>query len=91
MKGKITFLYLDEYDAFYHFNLAQAILQIVNQDDSYQSVVTTHNPYLADNAIMRPDCYFNLKDGRIKSFADSTNRVIRQGNSLEKMVLSDDL
>jgi len=91
MKGKITFLYLDEYDAFYHFNLAQSVLKIVNDDDSYQSIVTTHNPYLADNAIMRPDCYMNLKDGKIKSFADSTNRIIRQGNSLEKMVLSDDL
>jgi AAA15 family ATPase/GTPase len=91
MKDKITFLYLDEYDAFYHFNLAQSVLRIVNDDKSYQSIVTTHNPYLADNAIMRPDCYMNLKDGKIKSFADSTNRVIRQGNSLEKMVLSDDL
>ena len=90
MKGKIRFLYLDEFDAFYHFNLAQAILRSVNNDDSYQSIVTTHNPYLADNAIMRPDCYLNLKEGKVKSFADSTNRVIRQGNSLERMVLSDD-
>ena len=91
MKGKISFLYLDEYDAFYHYNLAQGILKIVNEDSSYQSVVTTHNPYLADNAIIQPDCYMNLKEGKIKSFADSTTRVIRQGNSLEKMVLSDDL
>lgn len=89
MKGKISFLYLDEYDAFYHYNLAQGILKIVNDDSSYQSVVTTHNPYLADNAIMRPDCYMNLKEGKIKSFADSTNRIIRQGNSLEKMVIAD--
>ena len=91
MKGKITFLYLDEYDAFYHFNLAKAILESVNADSTYQSIVTTHDPYLADNSIMRPDCYLNLKDGRVKSFADSTTRKIRQGNSLEKMVLSDDL
>ena len=91
MKDKLQFLYLDEFDAFYHLNLSQAVLNRVNSDPSYQSIVTTHNPYLADNAIMRPDCYLNLKDGVIKSFADSTNRIIRQGNSLEKMVLSDDL
>lgn len=89
MKGKITFLYLDDYDAFYHFSLAKTILQIINENDSYQSIITTNNPYLADNAIMRPDCYLNLKDGKVKSFADSTNRIIRQGNSLEKMVLTD--
>lgn len=91
MKGRITFLFLDEFDAFYHFNLAQGILKQVNSDDSYQSIVTTHNPYLADNSIMRPDCYLNLKDGKVKSFSDSTTRKIREGNSLEKMVLSDDL
>ena len=91
MKGKLRFLYLDEFDAYYHLNLSQGILKRVNDDPSYQSVITTHNPYLADNAIMRPDCYLNLKDGKVRSFADSTNRVIRQGNSLEKMVLSDDL
>ncbi|MBP5091179.1 MAG: AAA family ATPase [Bacilli bacterium] len=88
-KGHLTFLFLDEYDAFYHFNLSQIILKTVNADSSYQSIVTTHNPYLADNSIMRPDCYLNLKDGKVKSFADSTTRKIRQGNSLEKMVLSD--
>ena len=89
MKGRIKFLFLDEYDAFYHFNLSQGILKRVNSDSSFQSILTTHNPYLADNAIMRPDCYLNIKDGKIQSFADSTNRVIREGNSLERMVLSD--
>ena len=90
-KDRLTFLYLDEFDAFYHFNLAQAIMANVNSNASYQSIITTHNPYLADNSFMRPDCYLNMKDGKVQSFADSTNRVIRQGNSLEKMVLADDL
>ena len=91
MKDRLKFLFLDEYDAFYHFNLSQGILRRVNDDPSFQAVLTTHNPYLADNAIMRPDCYLNIKNGKIRSFADSTNRVIREGNSLERMVLSDGL
>lgn len=91
MKGRLKFLFFDEYDAFYHFNLSQGILKRVNSDPSFQSILTTHNPYLADNAIMRPDCYLNIKDGKIQSFADSTNRVIREGNSLERMVLSERL
>ena len=91
MKGHLKFLFLDEYDAFYHFNLSQGILRRVNSNPAYQAILTTHNPYLADNAIMRPDCYLNIKNGKIRSFADSTNRIIREGNSLERMVLSDDL
>ena len=90
MKEHLKFLFLDEYDAFYHFNLSQGILRRVNSDPSFQAILTTHNPYLADNAIMRPDCYLNIKNGKIRSFADSTNRIIREGNSLERMVLSDD-
>lgn len=89
MKEHLKFLFLDEYDAFYHFNLSQGILRRVNSDPSFQAILTTHNPYLADNAIMRPDCYLNIKNGKIRSFADSTNRIIREGNSLERMVLSD--
>lgn len=91
MKEHLKFLFFDEYDAFYHFNLSQGILRRVNSDPSFQAILTTHNPYLADNAIMRPDCYLNIKNGKIRSFADSTNRIIREGNSLERMVLSDDL
>lgn len=91
MKEHLKFLFLDEYDAFYHFNLSQGILRRVNSDPSFQAILTTHNPYLADNAIMRPDCYLNIKNGKIRSFADSTNRIIREGNSLERMVLSEDL
>lgn len=89
-KGHISFLYLDEFDAYYHSDLSKSILNFVNKEDAFQSVLTTHNAYLADNEIMRPDCYMFLKDGQIKSFADSTNRIIRRGNSLEHMVLTDD-
>jgi AAA15 family ATPase/GTPase len=84
----ISFLYLDEFDAFYHPNLSLAILKIILQNDDFQSVMTTHNTYLADNALMRPDCYFIIKNGTVKSFADRTNKIIREGNNLQRMMLS---
>jgi AAA15 family ATPase/GTPase len=85
---QLKFLFLDEFDAFYHDKLSKLILSKINQDSSFQSVLTTHNSYLADNTLMRPDCYFIMKNGKITSFADSTNKVIREGNSLENMYLS---
>lgn len=83
----ISFIYLDEFDAFYHFSLSSHILKYVNSKSDFQSILTSHNTYLIDNEQMRPDCYAMLKDGSIASFADSTNRVIRQGHNLEKMML----
>ena len=86
----LSFLFIDEYDAFYHYDLSLSILKKLNSNNSFQSILTTHNSFLAGNDIMRPDCYFIIKDNKIKSFADSTNRVIRQAHNLEKMMLSNE-
>ena len=83
----ISFVFLDEFDAFYHFELSTFILNYINKKTEFQSVLTSHNTYLIDNEIMRPDCYALLKDGVISSFADNTSKVIRQGHNLEKMML----
>ena len=80
-------MYLDEFDAFYHYELSSNILSYVNKRPEFQSVLTSHNTYLIDNGLMRPDCYALLKDGKISSFADSTTKVIRQAHNLEKMML----
>lgn len=50
-------------------------------------MLTSHNTYLINNELMRPDCYAILKNGKITSFADSTNKTIRQAHNLEKMML----
>ncbi len=85
--NNISFLYLDEFDAFYHYELSAYILKYVNEKADFQTVFTSHNTYLIDNELMRPDCYAILNNGKITSFADSTSKVIRQGHNLEKMML----
>lgn len=86
----LKFLYLDEFDSFYHYKLSRRILNFVNSKKNFQSVLTTHNPFLADNSIMRPDCYFILNDGKIDSFASKSKKIIREANSLENMLLSNE-
>ncbi len=83
----ISFIFLDEVDAFYHSNLSEYILKYVNSKNKFQSILTTHDIYLADNELMRPDCYFILGNNKIKSFADCTNKTIRQGHNLGKMYI----
>ena len=77
---------MDEFDAFYHFDLAKNVLKYIIAMDNIQAVFTTHNSYLASNDIMRPDCYFTLKNGKLTSFVDSTEREIREGHNLEKLL-----
>ena len=87
----VSFLYIDEFDAFYHFELAAKIVELIAKrpkNSKSQVFFTSHNTYLASNEIMRPDCYFILSDGQIMSFADSTNRELREGHNLEKLFRS---
>lgn len=83
---EVSFLFLDEFDAFYHFELAKNVLKYIIELDNVQAVFTTHNSYLASNELLRPDCYYTLNNGKLTSFVDSTERELREGHNLEKML-----
>ena len=82
----VSFLFMDEFDAFYHFELAKEVVKYVSSFTNMQTIFTTHNSYLASNDLLRPDCYFTLSKGELKSFADRTERELREGHNLEKML-----
>ena len=84
--NEVSFLFMDEFDAFYHFELAKNVIKYIINLDNVQAVFTTHNSYLASNELLRPDCYYNLENGKLTSFADSTERELRVGHNLEKML-----
>ena len=84
--NEVSFLFMDEFDAFYHFDLAKNVIKYLIDYDNMQAVFTTHNSYLATNEMLRPDCYFILKNGILTSFSDSTDRELREGHNLEKML-----
>lgn len=82
----VKFLFIDEFDAFYHFELSKKIIENIVKYDNMQTILTSHNTYLVDNGLLRPDCYFKLSNGKLTSFSDSTDREIREGHNLEKML-----
>lgn len=82
----VSFLFMDEFDVFYHYDLSKNVIKYMMEYDNIQVVFTTHNSFLASNEILRPDCYFILNNGKLKSFADSTERELREGHNLEKML-----
>ena len=50
-----------------------------------QIFTTTHNTDIMNNDLLRPDCYFILKDNKIKAISDLTEKELRQAHNLQKM------
>lgn len=82
---KISFLFLDEFDAFYHYETSEYVLNMINKQQKFQSIVTTHNTSLLNNKLTRPDCCYILSHNQIKSLCNCTDKELREAHNLEKM------
>ncbi len=83
-KKKVSFLFIDEFDAFYHHELSKLIVKkLVNI--GVQFVLTTHNTSIISNDLLRPDCYFLMNYDEIKPLSKCTTKELREAHNLEKM------
>jgi len=85
---KISFLFIDEFDAFFHYESAENIVKQLNKNTAFQSILTSHNTYLMQNQLTRPDCCFIMTKNRITSLFNSTEKEIREAHNLEKMYIN---
>lgn len=83
--SKASFVYIDEYDAFYHFELAQEIVRLLKTLPDTQVFLSTHNTDLISNDLLRPDCYFNIENNRIRSFDQISDKELRRAHNIQKM------
>jgi hypothetical protein len=82
--GQASFVFIDEFDAFYHFKLAfEVCKQLFNLD--CQVFTSSHNTYLMTNDLLRPDCNFILQDNKIKPLQACTEKELRFGHNIEKL------
>jgi AAA15 family ATPase/GTPase len=82
-----SFLFIDEFDAFYHQELSRFVVNELKQNPC-QVVLTTHNTGIMTNDLLRPDCYYLMYKDRIKSISSLTDKELRFGNNIEKMYKS---
>lgn len=85
--GEASFVFVDEFDAFYHFELAMKVCKRLFIHDC-QAFVSSHNTYLLDNDLLRPDCYFIIYNGKIRPYNECTDRELRSAHNLEKIYRS---
>lgn len=85
-----SIVYLDEFDAFYHYEMAVHVMNYFKKKFSQcQIIMTSHNTNLISNRYMRPDCLFILSEtGKLTAFSNATLRELREGHNLEKMYIS---
>lgn len=82
--SKVTFLFIDEFDAFYHHSLSALIVKKLRKIKA-QVVITTHNVSIMTNELLRPDCYFLMNKKGIHSLAEITVKELREAHNIEKM------
>lgn len=85
-----SFVYLDEFDAFYHYEMAENVIRFFKKKyPKCQMIMTSHNTNLMTNRLMRPDCLFILsRGGTLTALCKATLRELREGHNLEKMYIS---
>lgn len=85
---RVTFLFIDEFDAFLHFESAADVVRVLNAIPSCQTVVTSHNTYLMQNDLTRPDCCYVMTKNKVVPLCKATMRILREGHNLGKMYVN---
>lgn len=83
-------IYLDEFDAFYHHEMAENVIRFFKlKYPGCQIIMTSHNTNLMTNRLMRPDCVLILSEtGALTTLCNATLRELREGHNLEKMYVN---
>lgn len=81
---KASFVFIDEFDAFYHYKLSYAVCKELFKLNC-QVFTSSHNTSLMTNDLLRPDCNFILRDNEIKPLCDCTEKDLRFGHNIEKL------
>ena len=84
MESEVSFVFIDEFDAFYHHELSRLIIKKL-KESGIQFVVTTHNTSIMSNDMMRPDCYYLMNTRKIRSLAQCTEKELREAHNIEKI------
>jgi AAA15 family ATPase/GTPase len=79
-----SFVFIDEFDAFYHYELSYSLCQQLFKSNG-QLFLSTHDTFLLSNDLLRPDCFFILRNNKIKAICDLTKKELRFGHNLEKL------
>ena len=83
-KKEVSFVFIDEFDAFYHHKLSRLVVKKL-KETGIQFVLTTHNTSIMSNDLMRPDCYYLMNNKKILPLHKCTEKELREVHNIEKI------
>jgi len=83
-ENAVSFVFVDEFDAFYHHSLSMLIIKEMKSVFP-QVVMTTHNTNIMSNELLRPDCFFLMEKNSIDPIYKKTDKELREAHNIEKM------
>ncbi|MCL6326879.1 AAA family ATPase [Pectobacterium polaris] len=83
-EGVVSFVFIDEFDAFYHHALSMLIVKEMKTVFP-QVIMTTHNTSIMSNDLLRPDCFFLMENNSIEPIYKKTDKELREAHNIEKM------
>jgi AAA15 family ATPase/GTPase len=83
-----SFIFIDEFDAFYHQSLSEFVVREIKKINNCQFILTTHDTSVMSNDILRPDCLFLMGKNKLKSLSILSEKEIRFAHNVEKMYRS---
>ncbi|MBR6870237.1 MAG: ATP-binding protein [Candidatus Methanomethylophilaceae archaeon] len=85
-RDRNALIYFDDFDDMFHYRMAENAIRTIISQNSAQCIFVTHNTGLVSNDFLRPDCCFIMADGELRSLSSLTDKDIRRGHNLEKML-----
>lgn len=79
-------MFFDDFDDLFDHRTAENVMTHIIRSSQAQCVFVTHNTSLFSSDTLRPDCCFIMKDGLLRSIPSLTDKSIRKGHNLEKML-----
>lgn len=80
-----SLIIMDEFDAFYHYELSKTIVKTILQSVKGQAIFTSHNTGLMNNTLFRPDCLYILSKKGLHPLSHLTDKELREAHNLQKM------
>ena len=85
-KNREALIFFDDFDDMFDYRTAEKAIRCIISQIKAQCLFVTHNTGLASNEFLRPDCCFLMNKGNLSSFSSLTDKDIRRGHNLEKML-----
>lgn len=80
-----SLIFIDEFDAFYHFKLSEKVTKMLRSLVNHQVILTSHNTGLLSNEISRPDCNFIINKNEMSPLYSLTDKELRSAHNIEKI------